>query len=156
MKLLPNDVYLKIKQLDHDVKEKLRHQGIVVPKKNNDGTISVGRFKIAKSNQGFYSVLDYANEAIVEMINLPQTAAVVANKLALGKFLDDDILDADRRYGHALFEEVLHKHLGEKSIKKQDLDAADVMFTKASISKSKKDKYRREVVNGFEKLIRFR
>lgn len=156
MKLLPNDLYLRIRQLDHDVKEKLKRQGVVVPKKNKDGTISVGHYKIVKNPQGFYSILDYSNEAIVEKINLPQTAAIIANKLALGKYLDNDILNADRRYGHALFEETLHNHLGGVKIKKNDLDAADVMFTKATISKHKKEKYREEVVSGFEKLIRFR
>ncbi len=151
-----NDIYEKIKQLDRSVKADLRRQGIVIPKKYKDGSIGVGRYRIVKENTGFYSILDYRNETIIEQINLPQTAAILANKLALGKFLDDQILNSDRRYGHALFEETLHKNLAEKNIKKNKLDEADLFYTKAKISKYKKDKFKKEINSGYEKLLRFR
>lgn len=156
MKLLPTEIYQKLKQLDQDVKENLKRQGIVVPVQDKDGTIKIGYYKIAKNKKGFYSVIDYRNEVVVDNINLPQTAAVLANKLALGKYIDDYILDADRRYGHALFEEQLHEKLATRNIKKNNIDYADLMFTKAKISRFKKEKYRVEIAKGFEKLMRFR
>lgn len=149
-------VYEKIKQLDRSVKEDLRRQGLVIPKKYKDGSIGVGRYRIVKEDTGFYSILDYRNEPIIEKINLPQTAAVLANKLALGKFVDDHLLDSDRKYGHALFDELLHRHLAEKSIKKNKLDEADLFYTKAVISKYKKNRFKEEINSGYEKLIRFR
>jgi hypothetical protein len=149
-------VYEKIKQLDRSVKENLRKQGVVIPKKYKDGSIGVGHFRIIKERTGFYSILDYRNEAVIEGINLPQTAAVLANRMALGKFFDDVILNNDRRYGHALFDETLHIHLAERNIKKNKLDEADLFYTKAKISKYKKDRLKAEINSGYEKLFRFR
>ena len=155
MKLLPNDIYKKIKELDIDVKEKLKRQGIVVPVQERDGSIRVGFYKIVK-HDGVYSIVDFGNESIIDSINLPQSAALLANKLALGKGVEDNILIADRKYGHALFEETLQTNLAVKHIKKNKLDDADLMYTKAKISKQKKERYRDEIARGFEKLIRFR
>jgi hypothetical protein len=154
MSLTINTVYERIKLLDRSVKEDLRNRGIVIPKKYKDGSIGVGRYRIVKLQTGFYSILDYRNESILEGINLPQTAALIANRLALGKFMDDRLLDNDRRYGHALFDETLHNILAEKSLKKNRLDDADLFFTKAKISKYKKDKFKEEINSGYEKLMR--
>lgn len=156
MKTIPDDIYNKIKQISHDVKEDLKRSGIMVPVKNRDGSITVGRFRIVKDNRGFFNIVDHWDEIIVDSINLPQTAALLANKLALGKFIDDQILGADRKYGHALFEETLQESLARKSIKKNDIDKADLMFTKAKLSRLKKEHYKTEITQGFEKLIRFR
>jgi hypothetical protein len=156
MNLSINAIYDTIRHLDKSVKNDLRQKGIVIPKRLKDGSIAVGRYKIVKQQTGFYSILDYRNEPIVEGINLPQTAAVLANRLALGKFLDDNLLSNDRRYGHALFDEVLHNQLAERSIKKNKLDDADIFYTKAKISKYKKDRFKAEINSGYEKLIRIR
>ena len=156
MKQIPDEIYNKIKKINSDVKEDLRRRGIVVPKQNKDGSITVGRYKILKDNRGFFTIVDYGNETIIERINLAQSAALLANKLALGKFIDDEVLNADMKYGHALFEETLQEKLARKSIKKNDLDRADLMFTKAKLSRLRKEHYRGEITRGFEKLIRIR
>jgi len=156
MKQINNDIYKKITTLNREVKEDLRRKGLVVPKTDNNGHILVGRYKILKNNKGFFNIVDYGNEIIVENINLPQTAAVLANKLALGKFIDIEILNADRKYGHALFEEELQQKIARISIKKKNIDRADLMFTKSKISKFRKEESKREIINCFEKLIKFR
>ncbi len=153
MKNLTNDVYKKIVKLTDEVKEELRGKGIVVPFKNDDGTISVGTYKIEKQNDGFYVVLDRKNEVVIDKINLPQTAIILANNLALGRFRDNQIINADRHYGYALFEETLHQRAVAKSAKKP-LEYFDVMHTKALIAKAKKERYKADVVKSFEKLIR--
>lgn len=155
MKQTPNDIYKKVKQLSIDVNEQLRRQGIVVPKKTPDGSIRVGYYTIKKYNTGFYSILNYRDDIVVELINLPQTAAILANRLALGKYLDDELLEADRKYGHALFEEELHLILAERNVKSNNLDRADVMFTKFNIARYRKEQHRKVIVNGFDKLMRF-
>jgi hypothetical protein len=81
---------------------------------------------------------------------------MLANRLALGKYLDDELLDADRRYGHALFEEELHLTLAERNLKSNNVDRADVMFTKFNIAKHRKEQHRKTIFNGFDKLMRFR
>lgn len=156
MNLNTNDIYVKIQQLDRDVKEQLKRQGIVVPVRKNDGTIQVGHYRIKRDKAGFYKVLTSNNEVIVGNINLPQTAAILANRLALGKWLDDDVISADTKYGHALFDETLHRQLAEKSLKSNNVEKAEVMYTKTAIDKHKKNQYKLELDRGFDKLIRFR
>jgi len=154
MKQLTDDVYLKIEQLGKDVKEKLRQKGIIVPLKSKDGSINVGYYSIKKKKDGFYCILDFEKEILIDMINLPQTAAVLANQLALGKLTDSDLLNADKSYGYALFDEELHVKLAEKNIQSKLFDRADVMTTKSRIARYKKEEYKRTVVRGFDKLIR--
>jgi hypothetical protein len=156
MKTTPSEIYVKIKQLNQDVKEKLKRQGVVVPVRKNDGTIQIGNYLIKREPTGYYSIINYRNDVIVGNINLPQTAAITANKLALGKWVDDDILRADAAYGHALFDEQVHKRLAERSLQSNDVDKAAMMFTKTAIDKYKKEQNKLEVTKGFEKLMRFR
>jgi hypothetical protein len=155
MKLLPKDIYLQIEKLSKDVKAQLLRQGIVVPIKSNDGTIKVGHYAIKRKKDGFYCIVDFEKEIIIDRINLPQAAAVLANHLALGRWIDTGMQAADMKYGHALFDEQLHTNLAEKSIKFNLIDRADVMFTKSAIAKYNKEKYRKIVIQGFDKLIRF-
>ena len=154
MKPLTNDVFSSIEQLSKDVKEKLRQKGVVVPTKSKDGSINVGHFAIRKKKDGFYCIVDFEKEILIDQINLPQTAAVIANQLALGKLIDDKLLAADRGYGHSLFDEELHVKFAEKSLKTNLIDRADIMFTKSKIARHKKEQYRLTIIRGFEKLIR--
>jgi hypothetical protein len=155
MKNNADKIYKKIQQLNQDVKKNLRSRGVVVPSRHKDGSIQVGRYKIKREDSGFYSILDNRNEFVVAQINLPQTAAIIANSLALGKFLDEEILKADRSYGHALFEEVLQKKIAETSLRSKNLDRAEVMYTKSSVSKYRKERCKKAIVIGFDKLMRF-
>ena len=77
MKQTPDDIYKKFKQLGLEVKEQLKRQGIIVPTKTPDGSIRLGYYTIKRNKTGFYSILNYSNEAVVEFINLPQTAAML-------------------------------------------------------------------------------
>jgi hypothetical protein len=156
MKITSDEIYLKIQQISTDVKEKLKRQGIVVPVKKRDGSIQIGSYSIRKDGNGFYSIMDFRNEVIISRINLPQTAAIQANRLALGKYIDDAILQADTKYGHAYFDEELHTHLAGRCLQKKDLDKAEMMYTKSNIAKYKKNQYMHEVRKSFEKLMRFR
>lgn len=152
MNKIPNDIYKKIIRISNDVKNDLRKKGIMVPVKNPDGSISIGLFKIVKTELG-YTVLDRLDEPVVEQINLPQSAVLIANNLALGKFKDDTVIYKDRHYGYALFEEMLHKRAVEKSNKKS-LEYFDLMLTKHLISKAKKEHYKQDLVRSFEKLVK--
>jgi hypothetical protein len=153
MKNLPNDLFKKIVKLSDDVKENLRRKGIVVPIENDDGSITIGDFKIVKTSQGFFNILDRHKEHVVENINLPQTAVLVANGLALGKWKDDKVIDLDQKYGYALFEEQLHKRAVEKSNKKS-LEYFDLMMTKCLIARAKKEQNKAQLVQSYEKLVK--
>jgi hypothetical protein len=150
MQEIPSNLYHKIRSLSNEVHVELRKKGVVVPVKNTDGSISLGQYKITKTDVG-YTIIDHYAEPVVENLNLAQSAILVANGLALGRYKDEKVIDADRRYGYALFEEELHKKVATK--KRVTLDYADLMHTKAAIAKVKKDQYKRDLLNRFEKLI---
>lgn len=156
MKANPSELFKKVVELNQQVRENLRRRGLAIPKKDTQGNVILGRYKIVKDNQGFFDIIDYGNEKIVSRINLPQTAIIIANKLALGKFIDNQILSMDRSYGHAKFEEMLQKKIAGQSLKSRNLDRAELMFTKAKISKYKKDSSKSRILLDFEKLMRMR
>lgn len=146
---LNRDIYKKIVLVTNTVKDKLRRKGIAIPVKNDDGTISFGSYTVKKDRDRFYSILDYSNNAIVSKINLPQTALLVANNLALGKFLDKELISLDQNYGFALFEEELEMHLSRKNV---SADIYSLRMTKALKAKYKKDLYKKDIERSFEKL----
>jgi hypothetical protein len=152
MKKIPNDLYKKIVQVSTQVKLDLRRKGIVVPIENADGSVSVGTYLIVKNSDGFYSILDKDDDVVVDQINLPQTAVVLANNLALGRYKDVNLINADKNYGYAAFDEMLHMRAVEKS-NKRSLEYFDVMLTKGMLARAKKESYRSDIVRSFEKLL---
>lgn len=156
MKQLPNDLYQKIETLNKDVKEQLKLQGIIVPVKGNNGSIKIGHYTILRNNLGVYSILNINNNTVVDNINLPQTAALIANRLALGKWVDDELIKVDQKYGHAEFDELLHTHLAEKNAKSKNYDRAELMIMKSSVARYRKDQHKKSITRSFDKLLKFR
>jgi hypothetical protein len=156
MKNLSNDLYKKIEELNQSVNEKLRRQGIVLPVKTINGTISIGKYYIEKNKDGSFKITTHRGEEIIADINLPHTAALLANNLALGKWIDQDLIAIDRKYGHASFDEIVHQKSAERSIKLKNYDKAEIMMIKSSIARHKKENYKRSIATSFEKLVAFR
>jgi hypothetical protein len=150
MKTTPEDLYFQMKKLSVEVRKDLLRKGIVVPTKNTDGTITIGNFTIVKNLDGSYAILDHTDDRIVDNINLPQTAIMVANKLALGHYKDSILLDVDRRYGSADFEERLYR----RAMSRKSNDFISVHVTKYEIAKHKKNGYRESINRSFEKLLK--
>jgi len=148
MENIPNELFQKVVKLSSEVKNKFHEQGIAIPIKNDDGTISIGNYKIIKENN-FYSIVDYADVIVVDKINLPQSAIMLANSLALGKFLDKKLILKDQKFGYALFEELLHAKLIKGNV---NSDFKDIQLSKMNIAKSKKQFYKRDIKQSFEKL----
>lgn len=151
MKPNPDLLYTNIVSIATTVKTALRKRGIVIPVANDDDTVSVGSYTILRDLDGFYSIIDYKHSDIAFGINLPQTAAILANSLALGKFLDTQLLQTDREYGYALFEESLQKRAAKSHIKKS-LELYEIIMTKCLIATHKKELHRQVILNRFEKL----
>lgn len=144
MKEIPNHLYEKIVSLSKEVKDNFRKKGVVIPVKNDDDSISLGPYTVIKDKHGFYQIYDYREEVIVERINLPQTAIMLANGLALGRFLDKKLLNKDQKYGYALFEETLHKNKTKKNV--------DLHLAKLSSARAKREYYQHDINTSFEKL----
>jgi hypothetical protein len=151
MENLPSKLYNKIQQLSFEVKKDLQKRGMVAPVKNSDGSVNIGYYKIIRNKLG-YSVLDSYGDIVEQGLNLPQSAVLLANSLALGRYKDKVVVDNDRRYGYALFEEELHTK--KKESKKTSLEYYDVSVAKASEARSKKEFYKKDLLNKYEKLMR--
>lgn len=151
MENLPSNIYHKIQQLSFEVKQELHKKGVVAPVKNNDGSVSIGSYKIIRDSRG-YTVLDRCGDTVEQGLNLPQSAVLLANGLALGRYKDNTVVSYDRKYGYALFEEELHSKI--KSRKKTSLEYYDVAIAKAAEAKSRKEYYKNDLLNKYEKLMR--
>jgi len=156
MPQVKDEIYKKIETVAKSVKHELQKKGFVIPVKNDDGSVTLEGYTIRKDLNGFYSIYNSREEVVVDKINLPQTAAVLANGLALGKWLDDKILKVDRTYGHKMFENVLCSKLAKKNLSEKNIERAEILYTKAAIAKAKTEQVKREVIQSFEKLRRLR
>jgi hypothetical protein len=152
MKNLTEDLLKKLSQLDREVKSQLRAKGFVVPIKSKNGTIKFGWYTVVRNPDGSYSILDHTKEAIVSGINLPQTALITANSLALGKHTDSQLIAMDKSYGYADFKEQLHKRAIERDHK--NLDYFDINLEKHKIALHKKAAHKQEIMKSFEKLTK--
>lgn len=156
MPQVKDELYKKIENVAKTVKKELQKKGFVIPVKNDDGSITLDSYTIRKDQNGFYLISNSREEVIVEKINLPQTAAILANGLALGKWLDEKILKIDQTYGHKMFENVLCNKLAKKSLAEKNIERAEILYTKAAIAKAKTENVKQEVLRSFEKLRRLR
>lgn len=149
---LPNSLYKKLVAVSNEVKHALTRRGLAIPVENLDGSITIGYNTILK-RESFFVIVDYSGDIVVDKINLPHTAILIANELALGKFLDSNLLQLDRKYGYFSFEENLHIQMAKKIVIK-DPDRSDVMAAKSRVESQKKDYYKQQIMNRYEKLRR--
>lgn len=152
MKEIPDNIYKKMNTLTKEIRLQFLRKGIVIPSETEDGSVRIGKYIVRKKSNGFYSVLDFLNRPVVENINLPHTAILLANSLALGNLIDRSLLEKDKNYGYAAFEESVQRRTMERSI---DTEKYILMLNKIDISRTKKELYKRSISNSFEKLRKF-
>jgi hypothetical protein len=149
MNTIPEELYNKIKKLSDQVRNELKTKGLVVPIQNDDGTTTIGKYTILKEFDGCYSILDNWDDTVVTGINLPQTAIIIANRLALNHYRDDKLIEIDRQYGYANFEEALYKRGMQKNS-----DKFDIYLSKYNQANNKKKSNKTYIVHSFQKLIK--
>ena len=150
MKTIPSDVYNQFQLVAKKVLTDLKTKGHVVPIKSNDGALKFESFAVIKNSKGLYSVKS-RNITYFEDLNLPQTAAVVANDLALGKIIDSKIVNLDRDYGFKLFEEEVYRRAAKRS--KNDIDQIIFYNTRRQIAKTQKQAIKDRIMKSFKKLV---
>lgn len=148
-------IYNNLCDLVYDVKQKLKLKGFVIPIKKSETEIVLGEYKIIKNKDNLYDVIDKFNNTKIENINLPQTAILVANTLALGKSVNIDLLTMDREYGYNLFEDHYYKQIKENTIKQRDWDRAEILETKRLEARSKATNAKKSVLRQYSKLEYF-
>lgn len=150
MKLQAERLYQKILILTRKVRDDFRRKGMVIPVKNSDGNIRVGKYLITRTNSDFYSVIGVDGEIMAENLNLPQTAVVVANHLALRGYLNTDIVEKDREYGYAYFEHQVYQRARDRA--EIDPDYFDLKASKYEFSSERAELYKQQILEQFNKL----
>lgn len=150
MKKIPSNVYNQFQLVAKQVLNDLKKRGHIIPIPGPNGSLKFEKFTVLKNSKGMYTV---RGEKIVyfEDINLPQTAAIIANDLALGKILDSNILKLDRDYGYRLFEEELYQKATARP--KNSLDQFIMYDTRKRIAKARKQDIKDRITSSFRKLI---
>lgn len=152
---LTNQLYKKVAHLVTDVKQNFRSKGLIIPVQEEDGSIKFDHYTVVR-RQGFYSILNASNIPMFEHINLPQTAILLANNLALGRLTDSKILASDREYGYRQFEEDQCKRVASLAAKKQDWNRFDVLVEKQGRAHIKAEYAKQTIMISFEKLRQIR
>jgi hypothetical protein len=144
--------YENLYDLVSNVKEELRSRGYVIPVKHPNGCISMGNFFITKDSDGYYNVIDRTGRVDVNKFNLPYTAILVANTLALGKSIDNRILRSDQAYGYGASEETQLTCLIKNLTKQKEWDRAEIISNKRVIAHKRAETARRFIMNSFLKF----
>lgn len=152
---LSTQLYKKVAHLASDVKENFRSKGLIIPIQETNGIIKFDNYSVIRYN-GCYFIKNASDIAMVEHINLAQTAILLANSLALGRLTDDKLLAHDRQYGYNLFKEDQYKRIASNAAKKKDWEKFDLLTDKQNIAHLKAEAAKTTIMNSFEKLRRIR
>jgi hypothetical protein len=150
MKKIPDRIFSKFESVAKRVLDDLKSKGHVIPVQQADGSVKFEKFLVTKNKDGLYSVSG-SNIVYRENLNLPQSAALIANDLALGRIQDTKIIELDRDYGFKLFEEQLYQQASKR--KKNTMDQCIFYETRCSIAKTQKDALKNRILRSFKKLI---
>jgi hypothetical protein len=150
-----DQLYKKVVDLAFEVKENFRERGYVVPSQDC-GKVRIGNYFVSREKTGFYSVKDVRGNVLYEKVNLPQTAALVANSLALGKNEEDKFLKYDREYGFSAFEDENYRRLSTVYLNSQDWGRYEALVTKQESAQEKAEQAKNFILAYFEKLRRIR
>lgn len=149
MRKIPNSVFNQFEQVARRVLTDLKSRGHVIPVRQPNGSIQYEKFIVSKNANGLYSV---SSRHIVyfDNLNLPQTAAIVANDLALGKIVDSMLINVDRDYGFKLFEEEVYTQASKR--KKNTLDQVIFYSTRRQNARVQKQELKDRIMKTFKKL----
>lgn len=140
-----------MEKLAKNVSNSFRVKGIAIPY-CDDGGVGIHRYRIIKTPAGFYNIIDSNGNLIADNINLPQTAILITNDLALGKFINKDLLNKDHRYGYLQFEQSVCSNSKTKSLQRKDYDRADYLEDKYTIASHRAAVIKTQITREFEKL----
>lgn len=154
MNLTKKQIFNKVEDIARQVKDDLRKQGCVVPVKERDGTINLDGVKVRKVQDTFFSIYDRKNRLIASNINSLQTAIVQANRIALNKELDDNLMEVDRQYGFQSFK----LEVAESRIKKVPLHSEKWFYydMRRKIAKDASKKHFEVIQKSYKKLTNLR
>lgn len=154
MKLNKKQLFNKVENIAKQVKEELKNEGVIVPVKERDGSINFDGVRVRKLQDTFYAVYDRKNRLLVTELNSLQTAIVLANRAALGRPLDDNLIEADRKYGFQSFK----LEIAETRLKKAPMHSESWFYydMRRQHAKENTKKYLEVIQLSYKKLANLR
>jgi hypothetical protein len=153
MPIKEKHLFEQFEKLAKTVKTDFKKKGLVVPVQHKDGTIQIGVFTIKKKDSAYY-IIGKNNSVVSGPLNLAQTAIVVANDLALGRWPDPTLIDNDTWYGYKAFAEESAKSVAERARRDKDPDRADLSLYKAGVASEQKLQYKKAIDQRYNKLCK--
>jgi hypothetical protein len=150
MTQLDPKLFVKVETLAHTVLKDLRSKGYIVPTKLGKDKFSFDGYVVGRDAEGFYYIVNPNRFTNIRKINLLQTAAVVANNLALGRLTVDKVLEADRNYGYKMFDQAIFDRCMKRS--QQDIDKFAFYQTRLQDAKMQAESCKNTITASFEKL----
>ena len=153
MPIKEKHLFEQFEKLAKTVKTDFKKKGLVVPVQHRDGSIQIGVFTIKKKDSAYF-VTGKNNDTIVGPLNLAQTAILVANDLALGRWPDPTLLNNDQWYGYKAFAEASANSVADRARKDKDLDRADFSQYKAAVAAEQKLSFKKLIDQRYNKLCK--
>lgn len=150
-----NSVYYKIQDLTKQIKEDFKSRGVILPTKSENNNIRIGNYFVSKvDNQ--YQITNKFKEVVCSNINLPHTAILITNTLALTGKIDKSLLERDRQYGFNSFDRDNFDRLARIFVKKKNWNNYYHAISRMSSATARADNAKKAIINRFEKLYQFR
>ena len=151
MKKNPTQLFNSVEKIARQVKQEFKEQGIIIPTRNKQGNIVIGRYTVTKRKTAYY-IVNNTGVDVIGPINLAETAIIVANDLALGRLADTNLLNKDRWYGWKSFEAQNSKSVSESASKQKDHDRAELCLDRAEKAQNLMLHYKQIIDSRFNKL----
>lgn len=150
-----SSVYYKIQELTKQVKDDFKSRGFVLPTKSDNNDVRIGNYFVSKIDDQ-YRITNRFKEIVCDNINLPQTALLLSNSLALNGKLDRSLLEKDQQYGFNSFDRDNFDRLAKLSVKKGNWNKYHHAISRKESAHMRADNAKKAIVNRFEKLYQFR
>jgi len=143
-------LFNKVERVAKTVIDSLKKKGYVVPSSMSNNRVNFDGYIVGRDREGYYYISNSNRDMLIDKINLPQTAAVVANNLALGRNNIENLLDQDKYFGFRDFDTLIFKRAMDRN--KQDIDQYAYWQTRYNTARQQAKSHKIAIVNSFEKL----
>ena len=150
MTKIDHKLFTRVESVAKTVLDNLKRKGLVVPNKVGRNTFNFNGFIVGKDSAGAYYIRHPLRELNIEGINLPQTAAILANQLGLGRNTDTQILNNDRAYGFREFDKQIFQRAMIRH--KNNIDQFIYYESRYKIASDQSAEHKKQITNSFEKL----
>jgi hypothetical protein len=147
---LDPELFIKVENVAKTVIDSLKKKGYVVPTALSNNRVNFNGYIVGRDQDGYYYIHNPRTDTLIDKINLPQTAAVIANNLALGKYSIENLISHDKHYGYRDFDQAIFKRAMERS--RKNIDQFAYWQTRYNTARQQAKSYKNTIIHSFEKL----